>query len=248
MNVAIIGCGLIGNKRARYLNGGCLLYCVDKNLQRAQALAVQAGCRVLSSWQEVMTKPEVDIVIIATTHEVLTEISLAAIKAGKHVLIEKPGARCSKELEPVIDAMGSADVVVKVGFNHRYHKALAKSYELFQAGELGELMFIRARYGHGGRLGYDKEWRSNPKLSGGGELLDKGIHLVDSSRWFLGEFSEIEGFAHTYYWNRPVDDNGFILLKTATKQIAFCMQAALNGKIYFLLRFMAKKGSLIYRA
>ena len=244
MNVAIIGCGLIGNKRAQHLKGGRLLYCVDKNLQRAQALAAQTGCQVLSSWQEVMTKAEVDIVIIATTHEVLTEISLAAIKAGKHVLIEKPGARCSKELEPVIHAWERSSVVVKVGFNHRYHKALSKAYELFQADELGDLMFIRARYGHGGRLGYDKEWRSDPKLSGGGELLDKGIHLVDLSRWFLGEFAEIEGFAHTYYWNRSVDDNGFFLLKTASKQTAFLHASCTEWKNLFSFEIYGQKGKL----
>lgn len=245
MNVAIIGCGLIGNKRAQYLKGGHLLYCVDKNLQRAQNLASQApGCQVLSNWQEVMTKPEVDIVIIATTHEVLTEISLAAIKAGKNVLIEKPGARFSKELEPVMAAMEKSNVVVKVGFNHRYHKALSKAHEIYRTGELGELMFIRGRYGHGGRIGYDKEWRSNPELSGGGELLDKGIHLVDLSRWFLGDFSEIEGFAHTYYWDRPVDDNGFILLKTEKKQTAFLHASCTEWKNLFSFEIYGKKAKL----
>lgn len=245
MNVAIIGCGLIGNKRARYLKGGHLLYCVDKNLQRAQTVASQtSGCQVLSSWQEVMIKPEIDIVIIATTHDVLTEISLAAIKAGKNLLIEKPGARFSKELEPVIAAMEKSNVVVKVGFNHRYHKALVKAYEIYQTGELGELMFIRGRYGHGGRIGYDKEWRSNPELSGGGELLDKGIHLVDLSRWFLGEFAEIDGFAHTYYWDRPVDDNGFILLKTAAKQTAFLHASCTEWKNLFSFEIYGKKAKL----
>ncbi|WP_342146844.1 Gfo/Idh/MocA family oxidoreductase [Rickettsiella endosymbiont of Aleochara curtula] len=245
MNVAIIGCGLIGNKRAQYLKGGHLLYCVDKNLQRAQNLAIQSpGCQVLSSWQEVMTKSEIDIVIIATTHEVLTEISLAAIKAKKNVLIEKPGARFSKELEPVMAAMKNSNVVAKVGFNHRYHKALSKAYEIYQTGELGELMFIRGRYGHGGRIGYDKEWRSNPELSGGGELLDKGIHLVDLSRWFLGEFAEVDGFAHTYYWDRPVDDNGFILLRTAAKQTAFLHASCTEWKNLFSFEIYGKKAKL----
>ena len=244
MNVAIIGCGLIGNKRAQHLKGGKLLYCVDKHIQRAQDLAAQKSCQILSSWQEVMIKPEIDIVIIATTHEVLTEISLAAIEAGKNVLIEKPGARFSKELLPVMVAMEKSNVVVKVGFNHRFHKALLKAYELYRAGDLGELMFIRGRYGHGGRIGYDKEWRSKPELSGGGELLDKGIHLVDLSRWFLGEFAEVEGFAHTYYWNRPVDDNGFILLKTAAKQTAFLHASCTEWKNLFSFEIYGKKAKL----
>ena len=174
----------------------------------------------------------------------LTEISLAAIKAGKNVLMEKPGARFSKELQPVIAAVEKSNVVVKVGFNHRYHKALSKAYEIVQTGDLGELMFIRGRYGHGGRIGYDKEWRSNPELSGGGELLDKGIHLVDLSRWFLGEFAEVDGFAHTYYWDRPVDDNGFILLKTAAKQAAFLHASCTEWKNLFSFEIYGKKAKL----
>lgn len=245
MNVAIIGCGLIGNKRAQYLKGGSLLYCVDKNLSRARSLAAQInGCKTLSSWKEVMTKSEIEIVIIATTHEMLSEICLSAVNAGKHVLIEKPAARSSKELEPIIHKIEKSKVVVKVGFNHRYHKAVLKAYELTEAGEIGELMFIRGRYGHGGRFGYENEWRSNPELSGGGEMIDKGMHLIDLSRWFLGDFAEIDGFAHTYYWNRPVEDNGFILLKTATKQTAFLHVSCTEWKNLFSFEIYGKKGKL----
>jgi predicted dehydrogenase len=245
MNIAIIGCGLIGTKRAQYLKGGNLIYCIDKNPLLAQALASQIkDCKVLSSWQEVMAKSEVDIVIIATTHEVLSEICLAAIKAKKHVLIEKPAARFSQELEPIITKMEKSNLVVKVGFNHRYHKAFLKAYELSKAGEIGELMFVRGRYGHGGRLGYEKEWRSNPEISGGGEMIDKGMHLIDLSRWFLDDFTEVDGFAHTYYWDRVVDDNGFFLLKTVTKQTAFLHVSCTEWKNLFSYEIYGRKGKL----
>jgi predicted dehydrogenase len=109
---------------------------------------------------------------------------------------------------------------------------------------LGELMFIRARYGHGARLGYDKEWRADPKLSGGGELIDQGPHLIDLSRWFLGEFTEVQGFAHTYYWDMPVDDNGFMLLKTAKKQTAFLHASCTEWKNLFSMEIYGKQGKL----
>lgn len=245
MNVAIVGCGLIGSKRAQHLNGGTLLYCVDKNPCRAQALAAQIkGCKILSCWKEVMARPEIDIVIIATTHEKLSEICLAAVNAEKHVLIEKPAARSSQELEPIIDKIEKFNLVVKVGFNHRYHKAVLKAYELIKAGEIGELMFIRGYYGHGGRFGYEKEWRSQPEFSGGGEMIDKGMHLIDLARWFLGDFVTVDGFAHTYFWDRPVDDNGFILLKTAAKQAAFLHASCTEWKNLFSFEIYGKKGKL----
>jgi predicted dehydrogenase len=245
MNVAIIGCGLIGNKRAENLKGGNLLYCVDIDFHRAQALANKiSGCQPFSNWQEIITQSNIDIVIIATIHESLNKICLAAMEAGKNVLIEKPAARSSKELESILGKIKKFNVIVKVGFNHRYHKALIKAKQIVLAGGIGELMFIRGRYGHGGRLGYEKEWRSNPQLSGGGELIDKGMHLIDLSRWFLGDFTEIMGFAHTYYWDRPVDDNGFILLKTANKQMAFLHASCTEWKNLFSFEIYGKKGKL----
>ena len=124
-------------------------------------------------------------------------------------------ARRAAELDPLIEAAERAHVLVRVGFNHRYHPAIRTARELVESGVLGELMYVRGRYGHGGRIGYDKEWRANPALSGGGELIDQGVHLIDLARWFLGDFVDVYGFVHTYYWQMPVEDNGFMLLKTA---------------------------------
>jgi len=76
------------------------------------------------------------------------------------------------------------------------------------------MMFIRGRYGHGGRIGYDREWRADPRVSGGGELLDQGIHLIDLSRWFLGEFENVQAHIATYFWDMPVEDNAFLILTT----------------------------------
>ena len=101
-------------------------------------------------------------------------------------------------------------------------------------------MFIRARYGHGGRVGYDKEWRAQPELSGGGEFIDQGVHLIDLARWFLGDFNEMQGFAHTYFWNMPVDDNGFLLLKTPKKQVAFLHASCTEWKNLFSFEIYGK--------
>jgi len=243
--VGIIGCGLIGQKRAKALgSGGRLVACADIDVNRAESLAKGTNSKVFRDWRELVWLPNVDVVIVATLHDSLAEITLNAIEAGKHVLVEKPAARTAAELDPVMAAAAQRGVKVHVGFNHRYHRSLRKAKEIVDTGALGELMFIRARYGHGGRIGYDKEWRSKPELSGGGELIDQGPHLIDLSRWFLGEFAEVRGFAHTYFWDMPVDDNGFMLLKTAKKQVAFLHASCTEWKNLFSMEIYGKDGKL----
>lgn len=245
MNVAIVGCGLIGQKRARALAGARLVACADKDRACAERLAggVQ-DCAALTDWREAVQRPGVEAVVIATPHHTLAEIARGAIEAGKHVLLEKPAARHVSELRPLPALAAKKGVLVRVGFNHRYHRSFQQGRKLVDAGALGPLMFLRARYGHGGRIGYDREWRAQPALSGGGELIDQGVHLIDLARWFLGDFTEIGGYAHTYYWDMPVDDNAFLLLKTAQKQVAFLHASCTEWKNTFSLELYGRDGKL----
>jgi predicted dehydrogenase len=243
--VAIVGCGLIGKKRAQALGPARLVSCVDKQLDRARELAASKGAHAASDdWMSAVSAPEVEIVIVATSLDVAPAIALAAVESGKHVLVEKPAARRAAELRPVLDAATRRGARVRVGFNHRFHPALLKAQDLFRAGALGEMMFVRGRYGHGGRPGYEKEWRANPRLSGGGELIDQGVHLIDLARVFLGEFSEVHGAAHTYYWDMPVDDNAFLLLRTPGKQTAFLHVSCTEWKNLFSFEVYGKLAKL----
>lgn len=244
--IGIIGCGMVGQKRAKAIGtGGKLVACADIDVGRAENLAKASGAKVFVDWRNLLGSPEVDVVVIATLHDSLADITLAAVEAGKHVLVEKPAARSPAELIPVMAAAEKHGVKVHVGFNHRYHHALRKAKEIVATGELGDLMFIRARYGHGARLGYDKEWRAHPEISGGGELIDQGPHLIDLSRWFLGEeFAEVQGFAHTYYWDMPVDDNGFMMLKTSKQQMAFLHASCTEWKNLFSMEIYGRNGKL----
>lgn len=245
MNVGIIGCGLIGQKRARAIAGAQLVACADAVPERAEALArATPGAQAVEDWRVVVERRDVDIVIVATTPDAMAEITLAAIGAGKHVLVEKPAARRAAELAPVIRAAEQCRLLVRVGFNHRYHRALRQARQLFEAGALGPLMYIRARYGHGGRPGYEKEWRAHPGQSGGGELIDQGTHLIDLAHWFLGDFSEVQGFVHTYFWNMPVEDNGFVLLKTAQQQVAFLHASCTEWKNLFSFEIFGRDAKL----
>ena len=243
--VAIVGCGLIGQKRSHALAQAQLTVCADVRRERAEALArAVPGTRVADDWRDAVRSDDVDIVVVATVNDALAPVAVAALTAGKHVLVEKPAARSIAELDEIAAAAGRSKRHVRVGFNHRYHPALRKGRELFESGALGEMMFVRGRYGHGGRPGYDREWRADPAVAGGGELIDQGVHLIDLARWFLGDFPHVTGFAPTYYWDMPVDDNAFMLLRTARGQAAFLHVSCTEWKNLFSLEIYGKQGKL----
>ena len=235
MNYAIIGCGLIGKKRLAGLPAGSkLAVACDINLSRAGDLVKLANTgRAVADFKEAVADPQVNAVIVATINSALAEVTAAAIRAGKPVIVEKPTGISVKQADELMALEKDHDVIVRVGFNHRYHPAFRKAQEILLSGVMGELMFLRARYGHGGRVGYDKEWRADPKLSGGGELIDQGIHLIDLARWFLGDFKTVEGHASTCFWNMPVDDNAFLSLRTARGQTAWLHVSCTEWKNLF---------------
>ncbi len=246
MRLAIVGCGLVGQRRARALGQRFTLAAVaDVDPARAARLAGQyPGCTAEPDWQSAVRRPDVAAVVVATSNDALAPVTAAAIQHGKHVLVEKPAARHAGELRPLVAAARQAGVVVKVGFNHRFHPALRKAHELYAGGAIGPLLYIRARYGHGGRPGYDREWRANPALSGGGELLDQGVHLIDLARWFLGDFVEVQGHVHTFFWNMPVEDNGFVLLRTTQGQVAWLHASCTEWKNLFSFEVFGRDGKL----
>lgn len=246
MKLAIIGCGLVGHKRLCALGPEHqLVVAADTSLERAQELVAQSrGAIPTVDWREAVMDSRVDAVIVATTNRWLAPIALFAVQAGKHVLVEKPGALAPEELDALSDTATSRRVCVWVGFNHRFHPAMKKAHEIFESKALGPLMFIRGRYGHGGRIGYDREWRADPKVSGGGELIDQGVHLIDLARWFLGDFDRVSGFVNTYFWNMPVDDNAFLSLRTKSNQMAWLHASCTEWKNLFSFEIYGRYGKL----
>ena len=244
MKVGIVGCGLIGGKRADALSGDDKLVATfDLVDARAKALASKHRAEACASLAELVSK--VDAVVVATTNDQLVPLATEAVKAGKHVVVEKPAARRAPELAPLLDLARDRRVVVKVGFNHRFHPAAQKARAILDAGGCGDVMFIRGRYGHGGRIGYDKEWRAEPEKSGGGELIDQGVHLIDLARWFLGaELVDVQGRVETYFWKMPVDDNAFLTLATASRQVAHLQVSCTEWKNMFSLEIYARHAKL----
>ena len=246
MNYAIIGCGLIGKKRVTGMPAGSqLVVACDTNLPRAEELVKLAKSgRAVADFNDAVSDPKVEVVFIATLNSMLAPIALAAVKNGKHVLVEKPAAIHTKELDEIEAAAKKTGALVRVGYNHRYHPAALKAVELFKSGVLGPMMFLRGRYGHGGRIGYDKEWRADPKISGGGELIDQGVHLIDLAGIFLGEFTKVEGHAATYFLQMPVDDNAFLSLCNAAGNTAWLQVSCSEWKNLFSLEIYGRDAKL----
>jgi predicted dehydrogenase len=245
MQVGIVGCGLTGHKRAESLPPGYLRAVADVSRERAEELAGKfPGADPYTDWQEMIRRKDLNLIIVSTPNKWLAPITLAAVNSGKHVLVEKPGARHFSELDPVIEAAERQGVKVAVGYNLRCHPSFIKAREIIRNGDLGPVMYIRGRYGHGGRPGYEKEWRADPAISGGGELLDQGVHLIDLSRWFLGDISRVQGAVHTYYWDMPVEDNGFMYLKTDAGQVAWLQVSCTEWKNLFSFEILCERGKL----
>ena len=242
--VAIVGCGLIGRKRAQVLEPGTLRVACDTDASRAASLAAPYGAASSTDWAETVVRDDVEIVIVATSHDALAQITVEAAAHGKHVLVEKPAARASCELDAVRDVVSRTGAKVRVGFNHRFHRGFRQARAIVDAGGIGELTHVRARYGHGGRLGYEKEWRFDPAISGGGEAIDQGLHLVDLARWFLGDFDTVTGAMPTYFWAAPVEDNAFFLLRTAAGQVASLHASWTEWKNLFSFELFGRTGKL----
>ena len=244
MRLAIVGCGLIGTKRANAAKAHDIVVVCDRDQGRAEQLAQRTGARAVTDWREAV-KADVDAVIVATTHDQLAAISLGAVEAGRHVLVEKPAGRELAEVQPIATAAAKHKRIVKAGFNHRFHPAFLKAREIVDSGALGPLMFIRARYGHGGRIGYEKEWRAQPQISGGGELIDQGSHLIDLSRWFLGDLTVDYASVPTLFWNMPADDNCFMALRSHAGQMAWLHASWTEWKNTFSFEIFGRDGKLV---
>jgi len=220
LRVGIAGCGLIGHKRAEALGpDDQLVGAADPVAERAEALVSAHSGRAFASLDELLSERP-DVVIVAATHDQLAPLSERALAAGCHVLVEKPAGLGSEQVERLARAAEGAGRRVKVGFNHRFHPALSDLAAEVHSGEHGPLMHLRARYGHGGRIGYDREWRAQPELSGGGELIDQGMHLLDLTHWLAGPLPLHSALLRTHFWDTPVEDNAALILGEADDRSA----------------------------
>jgi len=251
MRIGVAGCGLIGCRRAEVASRSGedeVLLVADVARERAEAAGQRFGCGWTSDWRRLLERPEIEAVVVATTNDWLAPIAVASLEAGKHVLCEKPPGRSAAEAEAMLRAAQNSGRTLKIGFNHRHHPAIERAHRLCAAGAIGEPYWVRCRYGHGGRPGYEREWRFRREVSGGGELLDQGIHAIDLARWFLGEFRQALGLTARWHWppaeGDGVEDNAFALLRSEGGRVASIHVSWTEWKNAFHFEVCGREGYL----
>jgi predicted dehydrogenase len=245
MKVSIIGAGLIGRKRALALSSNDkLIACCDTNPEAAEKFSKDFNCKYYTDYKQLLEREDSDIIVVAVINKFAKEIIIAALKKGKHVIAEKPLGRNLSEANEIVRAAKDNGVVLKTGFNHRFHPAIMKAQQLINKGEIGKVFNIRGSYGHGGRAGMEKEWRASKDLCGGGELLDQGVHIIDLIRWFGGGIKEVYGKVETKFWDMEVEDNAFGILKTENGVTASFHVSWTNWKNLFSFEIFGTEGYL----
>jgi len=223
ISVAIIGAGGMGTTRARTISDSGLGYVqavADIDPTKAQALA-KSYSACFGNWRDVISRQDVDVVVVCTPTKFHCEIALGALEAGKHVLCEKPLARATPECSRMVAAAQRSRRVLKTGFNYRHMAHTRKAKELLDAGSIGPVYFLRCRYGHGGRPGYEQHWCTDVDCSGGGVLQEQGIHMIDLVRVLLGEPSRVLAETRRFFWPfQDTEDNCFCLFETPAHQLA----------------------------
>ena len=195
-----------------------------------------------NSFDELLTT-DIDAVIVSAYVSVAAEYVIKALNAGKHVFCEKPPSMTSKEMRKVIETEKKTGNVLKYGFNHRFHYSVMEAKKVVNDGKLGKMLWMRGVYGKAGSIDFHDNWRNYKNFSGGGILLDQGIHMVDLFRYFSNdEFECLSSHLSSSFWNVECEDNAFLTLKSKNDVIATLHSSATQWKHKFLLEMAFENG------
>jgi predicted dehydrogenase len=186
----------------------------------AQEAATRFGYeRWTSDWRQVVEDDEIQLVDIATPNDSHPEIAIAAARAGKHVLCEKPLAKTVEEARAMRDAVVAAGVVHMVAFNYRRTPAVALARQLIDEGVIGKVRNFRGTYLQDWSNDPDLplSWRFRQAIAGSGALGDIGTHVIDMARYLVGEVDEVNALTMRYIDDRPVPQGGADQLAGASK-------------------------------
>jgi predicted dehydrogenase len=190
-----------------------------------------------------LLETDIDAVVVSAYVSVASDYVIRALKAGKHVFCEKPPSMTSEEMLEVIDTEKKSGKILKYGFNHRFHYSVMEAKKIINNGSLGKMLWMRGVYGKAGSIDYHDNWRNYKNYSGGGILLDQGIHMLDLFRYFTNdEFECLSSHLTTSFWDIECEDNAFLTLKSSSNVIATLHSSATQWKHKFLLEMSFEDG------
>ncbi len=203
---------------------------------------LEKNIKFCSTYEELISS-DLDAIFICTYNNVIAEYTIIALKNNIDIFCEKPPATNLKQLKKVINQYKKSKSILKYGFNHRYHYSVIEAKKIIESGKMGKLLWLRGVYGKAGSIDYDKNWRNYKKYSGGGILMDQGIHMLDLIIYLSkSEFNEVSSFVTTSYWNVESEDNAFAIMKSKENIVAFLHSSATQWRHKFLLELCFEDG------
>ncbi len=189
-----------------------LLGIAGRNAEAVQAAAERYGYeKAYTDWREMLVDERIQLFDNGGPNDAHAEPTIAAAKAGKHVLCEKPLGRTAEEAKAMLDAVQAAGVKHMVGFNYRYVPAVRQAYELIHSGALGRIYHFRAQYFQEWVMPHYNVpmiWRLRKAEAGSGALGDLGSHIIDLGRFLVGEVKSVSAMTKTFIEERPDGEGG----------------------------------------
>jgi len=180
--------------------------------------------------------------VVSLPNKFHTQTCISALENGKHVFCEKPLAKNPEEALMIVETAIKNNALVKVGSNTRLFPNVQKAKELIENGSIGRLLFLRGWIGNAGKH-LKNSWYSDYEMIGGGTFLDNGCHLLDLTRWFLGEVGECKGYVGTSFWPiSPLEDNGLGIFKTLDGKLAFVQSSWTEWSEYMYVEVYGTEG------
>lgn len=246
--VGIAGYGIVGKRRRLFIDQHPRLETVAVCDQTFPDIGTMPdGVRYFRNYKQLLNHP-VDILFVAMPNYMAAEVTIAGLERGLHVFCEKPPSITVPEMEHVIETeRRNPGLVLKYGFNHRYHYSVREALNLVRSGEFGEILNLRGVYGKSTIIPFSGGWRAQRAYAGGGILLDQGVHMLDLMRLFCGDFVEIKSFVSNSYWKHDVEDNAYALLKDARGRVAMVHSSATQWQHRFVLEIALTEGYLELR-
>jgi predicted dehydrogenase len=212
MRIGVVGAGVIGQLRARSIRehpNAKLAAVMDVSREAAQRAVADSGGAVLTDLNAFLDT-EMDAVVVSSPVHVHEEACLGALARGRHLLCEKPLSNTVESCRRIVDAAIAADRVLAVGFNLRYYPAIKFVKDTIDAGVIGKLDHLRVFGGHEGVPKFRADWQYKAPESGGGAMMDVGIHMTDVARYLLGEITQVYGAMTESVWHIPGSEDNAV--------------------------------------